>query len=164
MHVRRPTWIWPLAVPVALWLLFFPNAPYLVTDFLHLVEREPVPIWYDILMLATFAWTGVLLGFASLRAIQTIVADHLGQFASWLFVSGSLGLGGLGIYLGRFSRWNSWDVFSEPKAVLKDLLLPFTSPLNNKEFFGFSLLFAAFLLVGYLAYVSMRGLETSRGS
>ncbi|MDH5506567.1 MAG: DUF1361 domain-containing protein [Anaerolineae bacterium] len=159
IHARHPRRWWALLVPGALWLLFFPNAPYIVTDFLHLVPRYGIPIWYDILMLATFAWTGIFLGFASLRAMQNIAVDYFGAFFSWLFVAGSLALGGLGIYLGRFSRWNSWDILSHPKSILKDIAIRFLDPFSNKQFYGFTLMVTAFLLVGYLTFTSVQGLN-----
>jgi hypothetical protein len=67
-------------------------------------------------MFATFAWTGCFLAVASLRVMQTLVKNYVGWFASWIFAAVALSLGGLGIYLGRFSRWNSWDLFLQPKA------------------------------------------------
>jgi uncharacterized membrane protein len=145
-----------LIVPAGIWLLFFPNAPYIVTDFFHLVPRYRVPLWYDILMLVTFSWTGIFLAIASLRTMQGLVRYYLGEIVSWIFVVFSLGLGGLGIYLGRFERWNSWDMLSHPQTILKDILVPFADPMNSLRFFGFNILFTAFLVVCYLMFISMR--------
>jgi uncharacterized membrane protein len=150
---------WLLPLPGLLWLIFFPNAPYLVTDFLHLYDRPPIPIWYDIGMLATFAWTGCFLAIASLRTMQYLVKNYLGRIVSWVFVGGTLVMGGLGIYLGRYGRWNSWDLFSQPSEVARDILLRLINPFNNLRFFGFSLLFTAFLMVCYLMFVSRTQLE-----
>ena len=156
LHRSFPRKWWFLIVPGGIWLLFFPNAPYIVTDFFHLVPRYGVPLWYDILMLTTFSWTGIFLAIASLRTMQGLVKFYLGGFLSWLFVVFTLGLGGLGIYLGRFERWNSWDMLSNPQKILKDILIPFTDPLNSLRFFGFNILFTAFLVVCYMTFVSMR--------
>jgi uncharacterized membrane protein len=147
---------WLMVFPAAIWLLFFPNAPYIVTDFFHLVPRYKVPMWYDILLLTTFSWTGIFLTIASLRTMQGLVKFYLGGVISWLFVVFSLGLGGLGIYLGRFERWNSWDMLTHPKKILKDVLIPFSDPLNSARFFGFTILFTSFLVVCYLMFISMR--------
>lgn len=148
---------WGLILPPGLlWLIFFPNAPYIVTDFLHLEDRSQVPLWYDIIMLATYAWTGCFLAIASLRTMQLIVKNYLGWLLSWIFAGISLSLCGLGIYLGRFSRWNSWDLFLEPKAILRELAFNVINPLNNLQFTAFTVLFTAFLVVCYLTFMSLR--------
>jgi uncharacterized membrane protein len=148
---------WMLIIlPGLLWLIFFPNAPYIVTDFLHLEDRSHVPLWYDIIMLATFAWNGCFLAIASLRTMQLIVKNFLGWFLSWVFAGVSLALCGLGIYLGRFSRWNSWDLFFEPKAIFRELAVNVINPLNNLQFIAFTVLFTAFLVVCYLTFMSIR--------
>jgi uncharacterized membrane protein len=157
-QLARGHW-WMLLFPAGLWLIFFPNAPYLVTDFLHLEHRPPIPLWYDIVMLASFAWTGCFLAIASLRTMQYLVKSYLGVLASWVFVAGALALSGLGIYLGRFGRWNSWDLFTQPYDVVYDILARLANPLNNLRFFVFSLMFTAFLLVCYLMFASVSRLE-----
>jgi uncharacterized membrane protein len=90
-----------------LWLVFFPNAPYMVTDFYHLDPRPPIPLWFDISLIALFAFTGCFLAIASLRSIHLIVDGFFGKFTGWLFALFTLGLGSLGVYLGRFGRYNS---------------------------------------------------------
>jgi uncharacterized membrane protein len=146
---------WWLQIPAGmLWLAFFPNAPYIVTDFLHLEYRPPVPLWYDILMLATFAWTGCFLAIASLKTMQFLVQRHLGWLLSWVFAAAALGLSGLGIYLGRFGRYNSWDLFIQPGEVVRDILVRVVNPFTNLRFFGFTLMVTAFLVVLYLMFVS----------
>ncbi|NLG74253.1 MAG: DUF1361 domain-containing protein [Chloroflexi bacterium] len=155
LHRLFPRYWWLLIVPGGLWLAFFPNAPYIVTDFLHLAERPHVPLWYDILLLATFSWTGIFLAVVSLRTMQEIVRSYLGSLLSWMFVGAALGLSGLGIYLGRFQRWNSWDLLTHPKTILKDIAIPLINPLNNIGFFAFTVLFTAFLLVCYLTFTSV---------
>jgi uncharacterized membrane protein len=111
-----------------LWLLFFPNALYIVTDFLHLGSRGDVPLWYDLIMIASFALTGLCLGFASLAMMQRWVSTHWGRVVGWFFVLAALGLSCFGVYIGRFLRWNSWDVFSNPLSLLVDLQLHLTTP------------------------------------
>jgi uncharacterized membrane protein len=113
-------------------------------------------------MFATFAWTGCFLAVASLRVMQTLVKNYLGWIVSWIFAAGALALGGLGIYLGRFSRWNSWDLFFQPKNVLFDIARHLIDPLSNLRFFGFTLAFTAFLLVLYLMFISVRRVGDSR--
>ncbi len=156
LYTLLPRTRWLLIIPGALWLAFFPNAPYIVTDFLHLQQRPSIPIWYDILLLATFAWTGLFLAIISLRTMHTLIKQHLGWFVGWLFAGTALLLGGLGIYLGRFSRFNSWDLVLNPTDVLYDVAVRFINPIRNISFFGFTLLFSAFLLVVYLTFISIR--------
>ena len=114
-----------ITVPIAamLWLLFFPNAPYILTDLFHLRHpREHIPIWFDTLLINWFAWTGVLLGIFSLFIMHDIVRKAFGRITGWLFVLVVGTLSGVGIYIGRFLRWNSWDVILHPYDRLREML------------------------------------------
>jgi uncharacterized membrane protein len=134
------------------WLAFLPNAPYLVTDFLHLHPRAPIPLWYDIALLASFAWAGCLLAVVSLRAMHVLVTRRFGAPAGWAFVAGATGLTGLGIYIGRFLRWNSWDLATRPGEVLEDLIARGASPDAHLRVVGVTGTFAAMFLVTYLVF------------
>jgi uncharacterized membrane protein len=155
LHQRYPRRWWLLVIPSALWLVFLPNAPYIITDLWHLQERRPVPPWYDIGMFAAFAWTGLFLAVASLNAMQNIVRGYLGRVVSWLFAFGAIALSGLGIYLGRFLDWNSWDLIFHPRAVLIDVATRLIHPIRNAQAYGVTIMFAAFFLVCYVTFVSV---------
>jgi uncharacterized membrane protein len=161
LEQRQPQRWWHLLIPGLVWLVFFPNAPYIVTDFLHLRERYPIPIWYDIGLLSAFAWAGLFLGIFSLRAMQRLVKTFVGSALSWLFVVGVVGLSGFGVYLGRFLGWNSWDLFLHPRAVFADVVVRLFHPLHHPATFGFTLLFAMFLLVCYLTTLAGSARERS---
>lgn len=154
VHRRYPGRWWLLLPPGALWLVFFPNAPYIVTDLWHLRAMPGVPIWYDIGLLLLFALTGLFLAVFSLRIMQDVVRRYLGGAASWFFVLAVLGLSGLGIYLGRFLRWNSWDLMLHPGQVMGDVVERLIHPLDHFQTFGFTFMFAAVLLVCYLVIAS----------
>jgi len=106
----------------AVWFAFLPNAPYLITDFVHLRARPPVPLWYDVILLGAAALTGLLAGAFSLRRVQRVVARTLGPRPAGLLVLVALPASGFGIYLGRFERLNSWDLVLHPRSVLADVL------------------------------------------
>ncbi len=155
MYRRQPGRWARLLLPGFIWLIFLPNAPYLVTDVLHLQEGSSAPLWYDIGMFALFAWTGCLIAVVSLNQMQHLVRAFIGSAASWLFAFGVMGLSGFGIYLGRFLEWNSWDIFVEPRPLLGDILVRFVHPVQYRQTFGVTLLFAAFMLVCYLTFVAI---------
>jgi uncharacterized membrane protein len=154
LNVKLPAPLFWLTT--ACWLLFFPNAPYVLTDLLHL-RPFMVPVWYDLLMLISFAWTSLMLGFVSLSDMQGLIRQRSNQVIGWLFVGMALGLGSFGIYLGRFLRWNSWDVLTQPKRLLSDILEPLINPLSNISTYGFTLLLTAFLLLAYLTMQFFQG-------
>jgi len=156
IHRRQPRRWWLLLMPGALWLLFFPNAPYLVTDLIHLRSYPPIPLWYDVGMLISFAWTGCFLAVASLYIVHQIIREYMGRVLSWLIVMGMMGLCGLGIYMGRFLRWNSWDIFLYPTDVVSDVAHRLAHPFSNLQAYGVTLMFAAFLFVCYWTFVSLK--------
>ena len=118
---RRGTSLVLLSPAILIWLLFLPNAPYILTDFIHLSAARDVPVWFDGATLAAFAWTGLLIGFASLNLLHLVARHRLGSLAAWCCIAIVLGLVSAGVCLGRFLRWNSWDVFISPGRLGAEL-------------------------------------------
>jgi uncharacterized membrane protein len=139
-----------LAIPFLLWLCFFPNAPYILTDLFHLRPRTGVPYWYDLALILFFAWNGLMLGYASLMDIQTVITSRFNRWAGWVVAIASLILGSFGIYLGRYLRWNSWDVVSSPQDLLYDISIRVLNPTDHPQTYGVTIIFSVFLIVGYL--------------
>ncbi|EMK01678.1 MULTISPECIES: DUF1361 domain-containing protein [unclassified Leptospira] len=102
------------------WFIFFPNAPYIVTDFVHLRARNSVPIWFDILMIFSFTWCGLFAGFISLRIVQLLLNDRINSWFGWIFIVCISPLTVFGICIGRFYRWNSWDLLKDPVSLFSD--------------------------------------------
>jgi uncharacterized membrane protein len=118
---RRGTALLRLLPALGLWLLFLPNAPYIVTDFVHLSADSRAPLWFDGIELSAFSWTGMLLGFVSLYLVHAVVRHRFGGAAGWLGVLPVLALVSAGVYLGRVKRWNSWDLLTQPGTKLAEL-------------------------------------------
>ena len=143
----------------ALWLLFFPNAPYIVTDFKWLRDWTGAPIWYDVVLVAAAAWCGLMLGFISLYLMQAVVRRSIGAVKAWLFVLGVLAVSSFGIYLGRFQRWNSWDVFTRPGVLAHNVWPHLARPYDHPKTVAVTALFTAFLAMTYLVFYSFAELE-----
>ncbi len=143
---------WLKLIFLPLWLLFFPNSLYLVTDFLHLTPKPPVPLWFDMLLLLSFSWAGLLVGFVSLKSIQKLLSACYGKTWAWICTFLILFLSSFGIYLGRFLRWNSWDIFFNPVGVLADVVPRVFMPLQYPSSLAVTVLFFGFFLVAYLAF------------
>src|SRR6266550_1210956 len=160
-----PATRWILLAPSCLWLLFFPNAPYIVTDFIHLKRIEPLAMWFDISLLMLFAWTGCFLGVTSLQMMQAVVRRRIGRIWSWIFVITTLVLSGVGIYVGRFLRFNSWDLLFRPTRLLGNIFDALANPLAHQRAIGVSLMFSLFMLVCYVTFLSARrrGLGSREG-
>ncbi|QJX48191.1 DUF1361 domain-containing protein [Hymenobacter taeanensis] len=133
----------------AVWLLFFPNAPYILTDLFHLEPRAGAPYWYDLALILSCAWNGLMLAYASLTDMQAIVARRLGWGASWVFATVALLLSSFGIYLGRYLRFNSWDILTNPLTLFYDIINRILHPAAHLGTWGVTLLYGAFLLLGY---------------
>ena len=148
---------------VVVWLLFFPNAPYLMTDLIHLGQTGVggVPPLYDALLFAAFAATGALLGFSSLYLVHASVTRRFGPTAGWAFAVFAMGMGSYGLYLGRIQRWNSWDAFVHPRRLLHEVLAHARDPFRDRWAALFTVLFAVFLLAGYGVLLAFSALVAS---
>ena len=147
-------WLWAGGL---LWLVFFPNAPYIVTDLKYLRTWTGAPIWYDAVMLSAAAGCGLLLGFASLYLMQSVIRRALGTVNAWLFAVAVIMLSSFGVYLGRFQRWNSWDVFTRPRVLATDLWSGLVNPLEHPLTIAVTVVFTVFLGATYLVFYSLAG-------
>ncbi len=134
------------------WLALFPNAPYILTDFIHLRAGRSVMIWYDIFMFFAAAWVGLLAAFYSLMQIETLLRNKFSNAVTWVFVSLVFLLSSFGIYIGRELRWNSWDVFVNPHELIVDTFAIFTKNAQHQDAPVFIALFFVFTLVAYIAW------------
>ena len=150
----RRSWIY-LVIPFVafLWLIFFPNAPYMLTDLQDLARRAgDAPLWYDVIIVVWCSWTGMLLGVISLYLMQDIVMRTFGRATGWAFVFIISGLSSFGIYIGRFVRLNSWDILQNPAETAMDILGLIIDP--SRRLAAFTLLYTFFFLFVYLLLYS----------
>lgn len=138
-----------LALALVGWLVFFPNAPYILTDLMHLRTTRGAPLWLDVLVVGSAAATGLLLGLVSLHQVHDALAARTRRpRLTWLAVGVVVYLGAIGVYLGRFHRWNTWDLLRKPDEILADAWATLTEP----RVLGFCALFGTALGVAYLVY------------
>ncbi len=153
------------AAPFALlWLLFYPNAPYILTDFIHVIDRTYLRaspsewlginalIWYDLLMNAVFAFIGHFMGLVSMWLVQRTLARAWGAAAARALLAVAILLAGFGIYLGRFSRLSSWDAIFKPERVFDEIRDATTDP----KALLFSFTFAIFIALTYGALAAFK--------
>ncbi len=128
------------------WLVFLPNAPYVFTDFVHLGTDHRL---FDTLIIASFSFTSLMLGFGSLLVVQLVVARSAGVATGWLVALVALFLSSVGIYLGRVRRLNSWDVWQRPRLIGRLAHTWLAHPLGDHYLLGFVFGVAGLLTLVY---------------
>jgi uncharacterized membrane protein len=133
------------------WLLFIPNSFYILTDLYHLADNHRnslVPEWFDLALILSFAWNGLLLGILSVRQIEKILIPQASIFQEWLFLYPVMWLNALGVYTGRYLRYDSWDIITNPFQLLSDIFGMVIHPLRHQYawdmIFCFSILLTLF--------------------
>jgi uncharacterized membrane protein len=149
VHARRGprALLWLLGLG---WLVFLPNAPYILTDFIHLGRVGGAPLWFDAALIGTFAGTGLALGLASLLVVHHVVEARAGRLIGWVVAVSSLVLSAVGVYLGRFPRFNSWDVIADPHSLLAVVGQRLADPLGNPFLLRFGVVMSVLLFGAYL--------------
>jgi uncharacterized membrane protein len=151
---------WKFLTCAFIWLLFIPNAFYIITDLFHLDMNETVPLWYDLALLLSFAWSGILFGILSVRQMEKLFEKHFSKKFDLLFILPVMALNGFGIYIGRYLRFNSWDVITNPLQLIQDIIYLFIHPLRNR--FDWSMIVCYTLLLA-LIYYTMKKLSKALG-
>jgi uncharacterized membrane protein len=156
---------WRFGAFTAAWLLFFPNAPYILTDLTHLRVtlrlNEHTLFWVDLSLILTCALTGLVIGFVSLYLMQALVRRRFGTMLSWVFIAAIAALSSFGICVGRFLRFNSWDPVVKPGEMYESIS-SFVLSLANPGSIAFPVLFATFLFTAYLMLYALTHLSPAQ--
>ena len=131
------------------WLLFLPNAFYLMTELHHLAIPSVVPLWYDILAVFCVGTTGLLVALQSVFMVTILLGNHLSRVLRRTIVMAILFLASFGMYLGRFLRANSWDAFIQPIQLLRNIKAEMFALGHLGQAMTYSILYTLFLLVVY---------------
>ena len=156
---KGKTWKWTRGLLVFLWLIFFPNCIYLITDFVHLYQQTYLPVWFDIAEIFSFTFIGFLLGFLSLYKIEKIITKKFNSKYSIAFIITSIFLADIGVYMGRNLRWNSWDLFVHPWQIITNVIYNLANLSNFLNFISMVLVFSS-MFIGI--YFSLRALLQAR--
>jgi uncharacterized membrane protein len=135
-----------------LWLIFLPNSPYLITDFVHLEESNGIPLWFDILLLTYFSLTGLIIATLSVSETEKTIATMHSAIAGRWFAFSSLILSSLGVYIGRILRYNSWDVFICPIRIILEVSKRLLNPNDNQSLYGMIIGLSVLSIVFYSFY------------
>lgn len=155
---------WPAVTVLAGWLLFFPNALYVITDLIHLESKNSMPLWYDALMIFTAAIAGLMMAFASLYKVERFLRLHISSPLADTTTAFCLFVGSFGVYVGRFLRWNSWDIVAYPLQLLKEIAACFYSPVTHYRSWLITLIFTCFFNLLYFTIKKLPGLIKEPGN
>lgn len=133
------------------WLLFIPNSFYILTDLFHLGKFNNVPNWFDLTLIISFAWNGLLLGILSVRQMEKIMQPHLRGKHELFFIYPLMWLNALGVYIGRYPRFNSWDILTNPFKLINYIIKLICHPIEWKYAWGMVACFSIFMTLVYLA-------------
>lgn len=152
--VQHISWIekrWKFGLLFAVWLLFLPNSFYIITDLFHLELASRIPLWFDLALLFSFAWNGILLGVLSVRMMEKMVQLNFPAVKEWQFVYPLMLLNAFGVYIGRYLRYNTWDVIADPFQLTEDIVYMLLHPVHYRFDWSMIFCYAVFMSLIYLA-------------
>ena len=147
-----------LIITLAVWLLFIPNSFYIITDLFHFTHVRSAPKWFDLLLIFSFAWNGILFGIISLRRVEIILSLLMGKEFSLFIIFIVMWLNAFGIYIGRYLRYNSWDIISDPISLFGEIISMVFHPFNYMWEWGMVSCYSIFMT---LLYVTLKKMSES---
>ena len=148
----------------ACWLLFFPNALYIVTDLVHLRESTNVPLWYDVIMIFSAALNGLIMAYLSLQKVELFLQSKFTGKQTSVIMMLCLFLGSAGVYIGRYLRWNSWDILINPFGLTTEAAQHFFNPTEHPRSIGMTVILTLFFSLFYMLVKKLPGLIHSRAN
>jgi uncharacterized membrane protein len=118
---------------LVLWLLFLPNSFYIVSDLIHLYDTGEISMLYDATMFFSFIFNGYVAGFMSVHIVHAQLLKRRSERLSHGIIGLVFLACGFAIYLGRYMRWNTWDVLAHPLGVIFDASERVINPIAHPE-------------------------------
>ena len=152
----RPDWITgkiQFIIFFLVWIIWIPNSFYILTDLFHLGDSladRIIPLWFDLVLILSFAWNGCMLGILSVRQMEKILLLHVTVGHELFFLFPVMWLNAWGIYIGRYLRFNSWDVITDPFQLVRDIGGMLLHPLGNRNAWSMIFCFSVLLTLMYL--------------
>jgi uncharacterized membrane protein len=156
LHPRFIESRWKFAAAFIAWILFVPNSFYIITDLFHLRSYYTMPIWYDLALILSFAWNGLLPGLISVRSMERMTRLHLGYRNQLWFIYPIMCLNAFGVYIGRFLRFNSWDVITSPFGLVVDIADILLHPIAYKNAWGMVACYSVLMTIMYVTTLRVR--------
>lgn len=108
-----------------LWLFFYPNTFYMLTDIVHMQFTSTV-LWNKTSLILYMLYVssilfGVLCGIESVKNI-VLTFKLKNYYLRLLFIGVLSFISSFAIHIGRYARLNSWDIFTRPKTVISEIL------------------------------------------
>ncbi len=135
-----------------IWLVFLPNAPYVVTDFIHLGRIAGVPVMYDLFVIFSAATVSLFIGLHSIYQIERIFLLKFSQKITNIIILIVILLASFGVYLGRFLRFNSWDLFTSHISLVSSISKVFTRSNDYINAYTYTFLFFLFIYTSYISF------------
>ncbi len=149
-RLKVSSWVEPANIVLTLlWLGFLPNSFYLVSDLIHLVSTGEVSKLYDAVMFLSYIFNGYVAGFYSLYIIHNQLLKRIIREQAHTFIAGVFLMCGFAIYLGRYLRWNTWDILVNPFGLLFDVSERVINPVAHPQVFTTTLTFFLLLTTMY---------------
>ncbi len=161
IHLKSRKFHWLL---FGLWILFFPNALYIITDLVHLKEKTNIPLWFDVILFFSAAVNGLLLAFTSLYQVELFLQLKFNSRRTKFILYSCLFISSFGVYIGRFLRWNSWDIFLNPFQFFIEIIQLFINPLQHPRTWGMTIIFFSFFATLYFIIKKLPGLIIKPGN
>jgi uncharacterized membrane protein len=134
---------------VFMWILFMPNSFYILTDLFHLNNMNKGDSWYDLTLILSFAWNGILFGILSIYKMEVLLKNAKGKFIAGFIIYVVMWLNAFGIYIGRFLRFNSWDIFVNPFSLISEIVEIIFNPYDYRYVWAMCFCFAFFMAILY---------------
>jgi uncharacterized membrane protein len=138
-----------------IWLLFFPNALYIVTDLVHLQHKTIMPVWFDVILIFSAAMLGIIMAMVSLLRFESYLYKKYRKRIVPAIIAAVVFISCFGVYLGRFLRWNTWDVISNPVPLFIAIAERFIFPWLYMHTWGVTITLSIFF---YLLHITTKKL------